>query len=151
MMPAIGEKAPKFRLKNQDGETVALSDFKGRKVILYFYPKDDTPGCTKEAIGFSEALKVIKKQNGVVLGISKDSSASHRQFADKHQLSIDLLADEDGKICEAYGVWQKKTNFGKIYLGILRSTFLIDEEGLIEQRWKSVKVDGHVERVCSFL
>jgi peroxiredoxin Q/BCP len=150
-MPNIGDKAPKFRLKNQHGESVALSDFKGQKVILYFYPKDDTPGCTKEAIGFSEALKAIKAQNAVVLGVSKDSEASHLAFAEKHKLKVTLLTDTDGKVCEAYGVWQEKTNFGKTYMGILRSTFLIAEDGIISKRWKGVQVDGHVEKVCDLL
>lgn len=150
-MPEVGEKAPAFKLKNQHGETVSLSDFKGQKVILYFYPKDDTPGCTKEAIGFTEALKEINKQNAVVLGVSKDGEASHLAFAEKYKLKINLLADENGKVCEAYGVWQKKTNFGKTFMGIVRSTFLIDEKGVILKRWKSVKVDGHVEAVCALL
>ena len=150
-MLKMGQVAPAFLLEDESKKKVSLSDFKGKKVIVYFYPKDDTPGCTKEAIGFTAALDQIQADNAVVLGISKDTSDSHTNFMNKYHLKIKLLADVDGKVCEAYDVWREKTNYGKTYMGIVRSTFLINEQGVIEKIWNNVKVDGHVDAVCDYV
>lgn len=150
-MLEVGQKAPDFSAQDSKGTTVALSQLAGKKVILYFYPKDDTPGCTKEAIGFTEALDSIAGKNAVVLGVSKDSTESHAKFETKYGLKIQLLADPEGKICEDYGVWREKKNYGRTYMGIVRTTVLIDEQGTIEKVWNNVKVDGHVEAVCATL
>ncbi len=147
-MLEAGQHAPDFTLPSDSGKTVSLSDFKGQTVILYFYPKDDTPGCTTEAIDFSKFLPTLK--NTVILGISKDSVASHQAFKEKHGLKVTLLADIDGKVCEAYGVWQEKKNYGKTYWGIVRTTYLIGPDGRVEKCWKNVKAQGHAEAVCSF-
>lgn len=144
----IGDKAPDFSLPTDGGGTFKLSkDGKGKKVVLYFYPKDDTPGCTKQAIGFSEIIGEFDKAGALVVGVSKDTPQKHDKFRDKHDLKVTLVSDEDGALCEAYGVWQEKKNYGKTYMGIVRSTFLIDEKGKIAQIWPKVRVAGHVEAV----
>lgn len=143
----IGEPAPDFSLQNEAGETVTLSHFHGRQVILYFYPKDDTPGCTREACDFRDAAQAIASANAVVIGISKDKPERHRRFKEKYQLPFTLLADENGDVCEAYGIINKKSLFGKTFLGIQRSTFLIDEQGIIQAIWRKVKVNGHIKQV----
>lgn len=145
----VGEKAPDFNLADEGGKKIALSDFAGQKVVLYFYPKDDTSGCTKEAIGFTEHKKKFESQKVKILGVSKDSVESHQKFCDKYQLKITLLSDPDGKMLEKYGVWQEKMNYGKKYMGIVRTTYLIDEKGKVAKVWKNVKVDGHVEEVLA--
>ena len=146
-LPAIGETAPDFNLPRDGGETVSLSDFKGKKVVLYFYPKDDTPGCTKEAIGFTESVDDFAALDTVILGVSKDSVTKHEKFVGKYDLKIALLSDEAGDVCERYGTWVEKSMYGKTYMGIERATFLIDAEGKIAQIWRKVKVPGHVDAV----
>ncbi|MDP5086522.1 MAG: thioredoxin-dependent thiol peroxidase [Yoonia sp.] len=146
-LPAIGETAPDFNLPRDGGETVSLSDFKGKKVVLYFYPKDDTPGCTKEAIGFTESVDDFAALDTVILGVSKDSVTKHEKFVGKYDLKIALLSDEEGDVCERYGTWVEKSMYGKTYMGIERATFLIDAEGKIAQIWRKVKVPGHVDAV----
>ncbi len=135
----------------QDGTPFKLSDHKGKKIVLYFYPKDDTPGCTKEAIGFSELKHEFEQENTLIIGVSKDSVSSHKKFCTKYQLNIQLLSDESLEVCNAYGVWQEKKNYGKTYMGIVRSTFLISEDGVIEEIWQPVKVNGHPEAVLEKL
>lgn len=146
-----GQKAPQFTLLNELDEKVALKDYLGQKVILFFYPKDSTPGCTKEAQGFTAALKEIEASNALVFGISKDSTASHQKFIEKSELKVSLLSDSEGVVVEKYGVWQEKKNYGKTYMGIVRSTFLIDEKGKIEKIWSGVRVNGHVDEVVGCL
>lgn len=143
----IGAPAPAFTLPASGGETVALSDLRGRKVVLYFYPKDDTPGCTKEAIGFTEAQAEFEKTDCVVLGLSKDTVAKHDKFVAKHELGITLLSDAEAETVEAYGAWVEKAMYGKKYMGIDRSTYLIDRNGNLARIWRKVKVPGHVEEV----
>ena len=143
----VGTSAFPFKGKDQNNEDIALADFKGQKVVLYFYPKDDTPGCTREAIAFTALKAEFESENTVVIGVSKDSVASHEKFCNKHDLDLRLISDESGEIVEGYGVWQEKKNYGKTYMGIVRSTFIIDEAGQIQKHWKSVKVDGHAEKV----
>ncbi|MDA1353301.1 MAG: thioredoxin-dependent thiol peroxidase [bacterium] len=147
----VGTKAPDFSVKDQDGNTVTLSEFKGKSVVLYFYPKDDTPGCTREGIGFSEKKSEFELKNAVVLGVSKDSVSSHKSFCTKYNLNISLLSDENMDILEPYGAWGEKKNYGKTYMGIIRCTFIIDPTGVITKVWKSVKVDGHVDKVLEAL
>ena len=142
-----GQKAPAFRLKDQDGKVHALSDYAGRPVVLYFYPKDDTPGCTTEACGFRDDQPKFKKMDAVVLGVSRDSVASHDKFKKKYDLNFQLGSDESGKVTEDYGVWVEKMNYGKKYMGIERATYLIDGKGVIRGIWRKVKVDGHVDDV----
>lgn len=142
-----GKAAPKFTLKNQDGEEVSLKDFAGKQVVLYFYPKDLTPGCTTEACDFNTRLAKLKKRNAVVLGVSKDPVKQHKKFAEKYGLDFSLLADEDGKVSEAYGVWKEKSMYGRKYMGIARTTFLIDEKGKVSEVWEDVKVKGHADAV----
>lgn len=148
-MPTLkeGSKAPAFKLPADNGEMVALSDFKGRKLVLYFYPKDDTPGCTTQACTFNDNLPKFKKMKAAILGISKDSIQKHQKFIEKYDLNFPLASDEDGAVLEKYGVWIEKSMYGKKYMGIDRSTFLIDENGKIEKIWRKVKVPGHVEEV----
>jgi len=143
----IGQAAPDFTLPRDGGGTVSLSDFKGRNVVLYFYPKDDTPGCTREAISFTERTADFEAANTVVIGVSRDTVAKHEKFRDKHGLGVILGADEDGKVCEAYGVWVEKSLYGRKYMGIERATFLIDAEGRLAQIWRKVKVVGHSDQV----
>jgi peroxiredoxin Q/BCP len=143
----VGEKAPEFSLPADGGATVALKDYKGKAVVLYFYPKDDTSGCTAEACAFGEALPQFGKAKAAVIGISRDSVASHDKFKAKYQLPFPLASDADGKVCEAYGVWVEKSMYGRKYMGIERSTFLIDGQGVIRNIWRKVKVPGHAEEV----
>ncbi len=144
-----GDKAPAFSMETESGDKIALKDFKGKKLVLYFYPKDDTPGCTKEAIAFSADLAKFKRAGAAVVGVSRDTVAKHEKFKDKHDLKVVLGADEDGKVTESYGVWVKKKNYGREYMGIERSTFLIDEKGKIAEIWRKVRVNGHVEAVLA--
>ncbi len=145
--PAIGETAPDISLPRDGGAMVNLSDFAGKTVVLYFYPKDDTPGCTKEAIGFTEKADDFAAAGAVILGVSKDPVAKHDKFVAKHDLKIALLSDENGDVCERYGVWVEKSMYGKTYQGIERATFLIGPDGKIAQVWPKVKVPGHVDAV----
>jgi thioredoxin-dependent peroxiredoxin len=142
-----GARAPAFSMETGDGAKIASKDLKGKKIVLYFYPKDDTPGCTKEAIAFSEDIAKFKRAGAVVVGVSKDTPAKHQKFKDKHDLKVTLGADEDGKIVEKYGVWVEKNMYGRKYMGIERATFLIDEKGVIRQIWRKVKVAGHADEV----
>jgi peroxiredoxin Q/BCP len=144
-----GDKAPAFVLPREGGEIVKLADFKGRIVVVYFYPKDDTEGCTKEAIGFSTALAAFHEVGTEVIGISPDSVKSHGKFRDKHDLKIVLLADVERKAIEAYGVWGEKTMYGRTFMGVIRSTFLIGRDGRIARAWRGVRVPGHVEEVLA--
>lgn len=145
--PAIGDTAPSISLPRNGGEVVNLSDFSGKNVVLYFYPRDDTSGCTKEAIGFTENLDAFDGLNTVILGVSKDSVKKHDKFVAKHDLKIALLSDEEGDVCERYGVWVEKSMYGKKYMGIERATFLIGADGKIAEVWRKVKVPGHVDAV----
>jgi peroxiredoxin Q/BCP len=142
-----GDKAPDFNSKDQDGNPVKLSDFKGKKVVLYFYPKDDTPGCTKEACSFRDADDVFQKKGIKVLGVSTDDEKSHQKFISKFQLPFDLLADTDKSIVESYGVWGEKSMYGKKYMGTNRKTFLIDENGKIAKIFDKVNVAEHADEV----
>ena len=142
-----GKKAPAFTLTDQSGKAHRLADYAGSPVVLYFYPKDDTPGCTKEACAFRDNLPRFKKGKAVVLGVSILDQASKARFADKYALSFPLLADEDHAVAEKYGVWQKKSLYGRSFMGIVRTTFLIDREGKVAKRWDNVKVDGHASAV----
>ena len=145
--PAIGDTAPEISLPRDGGDIVNLSDFAGKKVVLYFYPRDDTSGCTKEAIGFTEMVDAFAALDTVILGVSKDSVKKHDKFVAKHDLKIALLSDEDGDVCERYGTWVEKQMYGKTYMGIERATYLIDADGKIAQVWRKVRVPGHVEAV----
>ncbi len=142
-----GDAAPGFDLPRDGGESVSLSDYSGKTVVLYFYPKDDTSGCTKEAIGFTEHAAQFEAAGAVVLGVSKDSVAKHDKFIAKHDLGVILLSDEGGDMCESYGVWVEKSMYGRKYMGIERATFIIDGAGKVAQVWRKVKVPGHVEAV----
>ena len=144
-----GTPAPDFTLPRSGGGTVALSELRGRSVVLYFYPKADTPGCTKQGIAFSEASPEFEAAGAVVIGVSKDPVEKHDRFAAKHDLSIILASDADGSTCEDYGVWGEKSMYGKTFMGIERSTFLIDAEGVIREVWRKVKVPGHVDAVLA--
>lgn len=144
-----GEKAPDFSLPANDGKTITLEDFKGKYVVLYFYPKDDTPGCTKEAQAFRDHIDQFQAANAVILGVSKDSVAKHEKFRSKYELPFDLISDEDGAMLESYGVWVEKNMYGKKYMGIQRTTFLIDGNGVIQRIWDKVKVAGHAEDVLA--
>jgi peroxiredoxin Q/BCP len=146
-----GGKAPAFALKDADGNTVKLSDFKGKKVVLYFYPKDLTPGCTIEACAFRDDIGPIRKQGAVVLGVSADSEKLHQKFRDKHELNFPLLADTDHGVCEKYGAWQEKSLYGRKYWGIARVTYLIDGDGKIAKVWEKVKPQGHSKEVIEAL
>ena len=148
-MIKMNDSAPDFSLENQEGKTVALKDFRGKNVVLYFYPKDNTSGCTLEAKGFTASKDAFAKKNTVILGISKDSVTSHKNFCEKQDLAIELLSDPDHAVIEKYGAWQKKKNYGREYMGIVRSTFLIDAKGKVVRTWEKVKVKGHVEEVLS--
>ena len=150
-MLEVGEFAPLFSLKSDEGAKIDLRDLKGKNVVLYFYPKDDTPGCTIEAQDFTKKIADFESLNCVVLGVSKDGVASHCRFVEKYNLAFNLLADESGEACEAYGVVGEKSMFGKKYIGINRTTFLIDKLGKIAHIWRSVSVKGHVEEVLSVL
>lgn len=143
----IGDPAPDFTLPTDGDGEITLSDLNGQKVVLYFYPKDDTPGCTKESCGFNEALQAFKSLNTTIIGVSKDSVAKHNKFKAKYGLNFPLASDENGNVCERYGTWKEKSMYGKTYMGIERTTFLIDENGNIAEIWRKVKVPGHVEAV----
>jgi peroxiredoxin Q/BCP len=142
-----GEEAPIFTLKADDGRDVSLIDYRGKKVVLYFYPKDGTPGCTKEAKEFRDNIGAFEKENAVILGVSKDSVDSHRKFKQKHNLPFTLLSDPDGTVLDQYGVWKKKSMFGRSFMGTERTTFLIDEQGIVKRIFKKVKVKGHAQ-IC---
>ncbi len=146
-----GDTAPNFNLPADSGQQIKLSDYKGKKLILYFYPKDDTPGCTAESCDFRDNLKAFEKLGVSIIGVSKCSIKKHDKFKDKYSLNFPLVSDENGDMCEKYGVWVEKSMYGKKYMGIERSTFLIDETGKIEKIWSKVKVPGHVEEVKSSL
>lgn len=146
-----GQKAPAFTLTADDGSKVRLADLKGSPVVLYFYPRDDTPGCTREACSFRDQRAALKKLGARVLGISTDSVESHGKFRDKYELNFPLLADVDHKVAEKYGAWREKNMYGKKSMGIQRSTFLIDADGKVAKVWKAVKVDGHDEQVVAAL
>ena len=150
-MPNIGEKAPEFCLPNQDNEEVCLRDLQGSWVVLYFYPKDNTPGCTTEALDFTAHLEEFQALGATVLGVSPDSVRKHQNFIAKKDLKVTLLADEEKEVCQAYGVWQLKKNYGREYMGVVRSTFIIDPDGIIRAKWEKVKVKGHVEEVLNTL
>ncbi|MBV8889711.1 MAG: thioredoxin-dependent thiol peroxidase [Alphaproteobacteria bacterium] len=143
----IGEKAPDFTLPTDGGGSLTLSQLHGQPVVLYFYPKDDTSGCTAQACGFRDAYPDYTGTGAVVVGISKDSVASHDKFKNKHQLPFVLASDQSGEVCERYGVWVEKSMYGRKYMGIDRSTFLIDREGVVRGAWRKVKVPGHVAEV----
>ena len=149
MALAAGDKAPSFKVATDGGETVSSAALKGAPYVVYFYPKDDTSGCTKQAIGFSESLKKFDKLGIRVLGVSKDSLESHAKFRKKHKLKIALGSDPDIKTAEAYGVWGEKTLYGRKYMGMERATFLIDAKSVVRQIWRKVKVPGHVEAVLA--
>ena len=146
-----GDKAPEFSLADDSGRTVKLSDLKGKKVILYFYPKDDTPGCTQEACDLRDRAPLVKKEGAVVLGVSPDPVESHKKFKDKFSLPFPLLADPDKKACEAYGVWKEKSMYGRTYMGVERTTFIIDEQGRIAKVFPKVKVTGHADELLASL
>jgi peroxiredoxin Q/BCP len=143
----VGDRAPAFSLPTDGGGKISLAELKGKPVVLYFYPKDDTSGCTKEAIAFTAAKAKFDKLGAVVIGVSRDSVASHDKFKTKYKLKLALGADESGKVTESYGVWVEKSLYGRTYMGIERATFLIDRVGKIAAIWRKVKVDGHVEAV----
>jgi thioredoxin-dependent peroxiredoxin len=146
-MPEVSQPAPDFTLPSTGGKDVTLSALKGQPVVLFFYPRDDTPGCTKESVGFSESREAFAEAGAMVFGISKDSMASHEKFAAKRELNIPLLSDENGTTCEDYGVWKEKNMYGKKYMGIERTTYLIAADGTIARIWNKVKVPGHVDAV----
>ena len=146
-MVEVGKKAPAFTLESSDGDKVKLADLAGKTVVLYFYPRDNTPGCTIEAENFRDAIPALKKLGAVVLGVSKDTIASHCKFRDKYKLNFPLLTDADGKVMEAYGAWGDKVMYGKKMKGIIRSTVLIDKAGKVAQHWPKVSVKGHVDAV----
>jgi peroxiredoxin Q/BCP len=142
-----GKKAPAFTLPNADGKKVSLKDFNGKKIVLYFYPKDMTSGCTQEACDFRDAFPDFSKVNAVVLGVSPDPVNSHKKFVDKHKLPFELLSDENKEVVEKYGVWKEKSMYGKKYMGVERTTVIIDENGKVKKIFPKVKVNGHVEEV----
>ena len=145
----VGDKAPDFTLPSDGGGKVSLKALKGKAVVLYFYPKDDTSGCTAEACAFRDALPDFSKATAAVIGISRDSVASHDKFKTKYELPFPLASDADGKVCEAYGTWVEKSMYGRKYMGIERATFLVDEKGKIEHIWHKVKVAGHADEVMA--
>jgi len=140
-----GERAPDFTLKADDGREVSLGDYRGKNVVLYFYPKDGTPGCTKEAIEFRDMTKEFEKEAAVIIGVSKDSVRSHQKFKRKHELPFTLLSDPEGKVLDLYDVWKKKSLYGRTFMGIERTTFLIDEKGIVQKVYRKVKVKGHAQ------
>ena len=147
MVLQIGDQAPDFTLLADNNENISLRDLRGKKVILYFYPKDNTPGCTKQACDFRDALPDFATEDSIVLGISRDNTSRHQKFKTKYLLPFPLLTDDNGDVCTAYDVLSKKSLFGRTYIGIQRSTFLIDENGIIRAIWRKVKVSGHVKQV----
>ena len=150
-MIEVGKKAPEFSLLNQDGKKISLKDYLGKKVVLYFYPKDDTSGCTKEACNFRDEFPKFTKTKAVIFGVSPDSVKSHKKFAEKFDLNFDLLADEEKKVVEKYEVWKEKSMYGRKYMGVERTTFIIDEKGKIKTIFNKVKVDGHNKEVLEAL
>lgn len=146
-----GDKAPDFQGKNQEEKTISLSDFKGKKVILYFYPKDNTPGCTAEACSLNDKNTYFLEKGFVIIGVSPDTSSSHQKFADKYSLSFNLIADTDKAITQLYGAWGEKKNYGKSYMGLLRTTFIINEEGIIENVLPKVDTKNHAEQIIKEL
>ena len=150
-MLQVGDKAPNFTLKDKDGKEISMSDFLGKKVVLYFYPKDNTPGCTRQACAFAGAYGEFQKRGVEVIGISKDSVASHVKFAEKYSLPFILLSDPDREAIEAYGVWQEKKLYGKLSFGIIRTTFIIDEQGIIEAVMPKVKPDTNAAEILAQL
>jgi thioredoxin-dependent peroxiredoxin len=151
MRAVVGEKAPDFELPASNGEKVRLSDFQGKNIVLYFYPKDMTPGCTTQACDFRDSYESFTELDAVILGVSPDPINRHEKFIEKHGLPFLLLSDENHEAAEAYGVWTLKKNFGKEYMGIERSTFVIDKEGKLVKEWRKVKVKGHVEEALQFV
>jgi peroxiredoxin Q/BCP len=149
MTVKTGDKAPDFTMPTDGGGSVTLSKLKGRKVVLYFYPKDDTSGCTAEACGFRDSFPNFRKIDAAVIGISRDSVAAHDKFKKKYELPFTLASDADGKVTERYGVWVEKSMYGRKYMGIERATFLIDEKGVVRKEWHKVKVPGHVDEVLA--
>ena len=143
----VGDTVPDFCLPNQDEEEICLRDIKGRWIVLYFYPKDNTPGCTTEACDFTAALPDFEGLNAIVLGVSPDSPHKHRNFIEKKDLKITLLADEEKELCNLFGCWQLKKNYGREYMGVVRSTFIIDPDGKVAAKWEKVRVKGHVDEV----
>lgn len=150
-MVTVGEMAPEFTLEGSNGEQVRLADFRGENVVLYFYPKDMTPGCTTEACDFRDSYGLFQEKDTVILGVSPDPANRHLKFIEKHELPFTLLVDEDHKVAELYDVWKLKKNFGKEYMGIERSTFLINKDGELVKEWRKVKVKGHIEDVLSYI
>jgi len=149
MMVNEGDKAPNATLAGADGEKVRIGDFAGQKLVLYFYPKDDTSGCTREAQDFTAMAEEFEKAGTFVVGVSKDSPASHAKFTGKYDLKVRLLSDSDGSACEAFGTWVEKSMYGRKYMGIERATFLIDRDGVVKRVWRKVKVPGHAEQVLA--
>lgn len=147
----VGDKAPSFKLKNQDGKTRSFSELKGKPVVLYFYPKDDTSGCTKEACNFRDEFPKFKKIKAEIIGVSADSVQSHKKFAEKYDLPFNLLSDESKEVVEKYGVWKEKSMYGRKYMGIERTTFIIDASGKISKIFPKVKVDNHNQEVMDAL
>lgn len=151
MMISIGQKAPDFTLPTDEGKTFRLSDYLGQKVVIYFYPKDDTPGCTTEACDFRESMEQFNQLNCKVIGISRDSIASHVKFKEKYELNFPLGSDEDGAVCKLYGTWAEKSMFGKKYFGVNRCTFLVNEQGNIQFIWPKVSVSSHIKDILKLL
>ena len=150
-MLEVNAKAPDFTLQDKDGNSVSLADFRGKKVVLYFYPKDNTPGCSRQACAFAKAYDAFKKDNIVVIGISKDSVASHQKFAEKYSLPFILLSDPELVAIQAYDVWQEKKLYGKVSMGVVRSTYIIDEKGIIEKVMPKVKPDTNADEILAYL
>jgi peroxiredoxin len=148
MSVTVGQPAPAFTLPTEDGQ-VSLADYRGRRLVLYFYPKDDTSGCTSEAVSFRDHLKDYEGLNAAILGVSRDTAASHAKFRAKYGLTFPLAADIDGTVCDAYGVWKEKSMYGKTYMGIERTTVLIDETGTVRELWRKVKVAGHSDAIIA--
>lgn len=151
MTVKVGEIAPDFTLQNQDGEEVSLSQYKGKNIVLYFYPKDMTPGCTTQACDFRDNYSEFDKLNTIILGISPDPIERHQKFIEKHDLPFQLLADTEKEVAELYDVWKLKKMFGREYYGIERSTFIIDAEGVVQEIWRRVRVKGHIEKTLEFV
>ncbi|TWI52644.1 thioredoxin-dependent thiol peroxidase [Halalkalibacter nanhaiisediminis] len=151
MNAKIGQKAPTFSLPSNNSKTVSLEDYRGKNVILYFYPKDMTPGCTTQACDFRDRIEDFSDLDTVILGVSPDPVARHEKFIDKYQLPFELLADEEHEVAESYGVWQLKKNFGKEYMGIERSTFVINKDGVLVKEWRKVRVKDHVEEALTYV
>lgn len=150
-MLKVGDVAPDFKLSDETGKEISLSDFKGKKIVVYFYPKDDTPGCTKEACGFRDVYDYILEAGAVVIGISRDDSKSHEKFKNKYNLPFYLLSDPENKMLESYGAWQEKKMYGKAYMGIARITYIIDEAGVVQKAYPKVKPETHAEEILDDL